>query len=81
MNAVKKLAQKNIKRRQLGAGGVFMQMLEDGKSAKEIGEALGITEQKARELKFRTIQRITNADDCSASVTVMFEHKEEQHDD
>ena len=69
MNAAKKLAQKNIKRRQLGAGGVFMQMLEDRKSAKEIGEALGITERQAIKLIVRTKQQLSGADDCSASVS------------
>lgn len=71
MNAAKKLAKKNIKQRQLEAGKAFMQMLNNGKSAKDIGKALGITEQQAARLILQAKQQITGAtDDCSASTEV-----------
>lgn len=71
MNAAKKLARKNAERRQLEAGKAFMQMLNNGKSAKEIGEALGITEQQAARLILKAKQQITKStDDCSASTEV-----------
>jgi len=79
MNAARKLAKKNAERRRLEAGRVFMQMFRDGKSAKEIGKALGITEQQAARLILKANQQITGAtDDCSASteVTVTVEEVE-----
>lgn len=71
MNAAKKLAKKNARQRQLEAGKAFMQMLNNGKSAKDIGKALGITEQQAARLILQARQQITKStDDCSASVSV-----------
>ena len=70
MNAAKKLAKKNVERRQLEAGKAFMQMLEDGKSAKEVGAVFGITEQQAARLILKAKLQINKVDDRSASVTV-----------
>lgn len=71
MNAAKKLAKRNAQQRQMEAGKAFMQMLNNGKSAKEIGKALGITEQQAARLILQARQQITKStDDCSASVSV-----------
>jgi DNA-directed RNA polymerase specialized sigma subunit len=70
MNAVRKLAKKNAERRQMEAGKTFMQMLEAGKSAKEIGAVFGITEQQASRLILKAKLQIGKADDCSASTEV-----------
>lgn len=71
MNAARKLAKKNAERRQMEAGKAFMQMLNNGKSAKDIGKALGITEQQAARLILKAKQQITGAtDDCSVSTEV-----------
>lgn len=74
MNAARKLAKKNAERRRLEAGKAFMQMFRDGKSAKEIGKALGITEQQAARMILKAKRQITGAtDDCSASTSVSIE--------
>lgn len=77
MNAAKKLAKKNAELRQMEAGKAFMKMLNDGKSAKDIGKALGISEQQAARLILQAKQQITKTtDDCSASVSTSVEATE-----
>ena len=61
MNAAKKLAKKNVRKRELEAGKKFASMVNEGKSAKEIGEAFGIPEQKASQLIFEFKARTKDA--------------------
>ena len=82
MNTARKLAKKNIKQRQLdNASKTFIQMFNNGKSAKEIGAVLGISEQQASRLILKAKLKLNKGDDCSASVTVTYadvEKKEER---
>lgn len=61
MNAAKKLAKQNVRNRELEAGKKFASMIEAGKSAAEIGEAFGLSEQKAAQLIFEFKARVKEA--------------------
>ena len=82
MNAAKKLAKKNVRNRELEAGKKFASMVNEGKSAKEIGEAFGIPEQKASQLIFEFKARTKDAykNWCQSEVTVPAVNKEVNED-